>query len=137
MPIRTAHREDGAAIEALLRSVSGVWQRTWRSDAVARALASADELALVAEESNAIVGFICGHDNGFRASLSELVVSEQWQHRGLGAALLFALEQGVAERGCHLLIADVYPPAVPFYRGLGWREPHASLLSHVITGAAA
>ena len=125
------------ALIAATASAPAQSQRTWRSDAVARALASADDLALVAEENDSVVGFICGHDNGFRAYLSELVVSEQWQRRGLGSALLSALEQGVAKRGCHLPIADSYPPAVPFYRGLGWREPRASLLSHVITVAAA
>ena len=137
MPIRTAHRKDGGPIEALLKSVPGVWQSFWRGDAVERALASADGLALVAEENGCVVGFICGHDNGFRAYLSELVVSESWQRRGLGSALLATLEQSIAQRGCQLVVADVYPPASFFYRGLGWREPQAKLLCHETVGVYA
>jgi GNAT superfamily N-acetyltransferase len=110
-----------------------VWQAAWRDGVVERALVSAHGLALVAEESDTIVGFICGHDSGFRAYLNELVVSEPWQHHGVGSALLAALEQDLAQRGCQLLVADIYPPAAPFYCALGWCEPRATLLCHDIT----
>jgi predicted N-acetyltransferase YhbS len=133
MSIRKALHKDVAAIEALLRSVPGVWQASWHSGVVERALASAEGLALVAEENDTIIGFVCAHDNGFRAYLSELIVIGPWQHHGLGSALLAALEEDLAQRGCQLLVADIYPPATPFYRALGWRESRATLLCHDIT----
>jgi ribosomal protein S18 acetylase RimI-like enzyme len=128
MPIRSASHADAKAIEALVRSGLGVWQGSWRDDAVERALESANGLAFVAEENGGVVGFTCGHDTGFRGYLSELVVAESWQRHGIGTALLTALQQGIAERGCKLVVADIYPPAVTFYRALGWVEPRSILL---------
>jgi ribosomal protein S18 acetylase RimI-like enzyme len=128
MRIRSASRTDITVIDALLRSSPGVWQPSWRDDAVERALLSANGLAYVAEENGAVVGFACAHDTGFRAYLSEMVIAESWQRRGVGAALLGALQQGIAQRGCKLVVADIYPPAAAFYRALGWAEPRATLL---------
>jgi len=125
--IRVANPADVASIQQLLRSISGVWQPIWRSDVVERALLSANGLAYVATD-HSLIGFGCAHDAGFRAYLSELVIAESWQRRGVGSALLAALQRGVAARGCKLVVADVFPPAVPFYRAHGWGEPLAVLL---------
>ena len=128
MRIRQARAADFTAVEVLLRSTAGVWQPTWRSDAVQRALLSSDGLAYVAENDGVLIGFVCAHDTGFRAYLSELVVTESHHRCGVGSALMAAVHKGVAQRGCKLVVADIYPPAVPFYRRLGWREPQAALL---------
>ena len=53
------------------------------------------------------------------------------------SALLVAVQRAVAERGCKLLVADIYPPAAPFYHRLNWREPRASLLCRDIVDNAA
>ena len=127
MEIRNANLSDIPSIEHLLRSVPGVWQPIWRDDVVERALRSANDLAYVAIEQD-IIGFGCAHDVGFRAYLSELVVAESWQRRGVGSALLGAVQRGVAERGCRLVVADIFPPAMPFYQAQGWDEPRAILL---------
>ncbi len=128
--ITQATPADSAAITRLLQSTSGVWQAEWRSDAVQRAITAADGLAFVATEGEEIVGFISGHDVGFRAYLSEFAIAESRQRSGIGTALLRDFESALAERGCRLVVADVYPPAEPFYRALGWRTPAAILLSH-------
>jgi predicted N-acetyltransferase YhbS len=128
MRILTARPSDVPAVQALLQSSPGVWQSAWRNDAVRRAVAAADGLAYIADEDGLLIGFACAHDVGFRAYLSELVVAESHQRQGVGPALLAAVERGLAERGCTLVVADVFPPAVPFYRRLHWREPRATLL---------
>ena len=128
--IRPATATDSSAVTDLLKSIGGVWQPDWRADSVHRAISAADGLAFVAVEQAHVIGFICGHDLGFRGYLSEFAVAESHQRAGIGTALLQALESALARRGCQLVIADVYPPAEPFYRTLGWGAPSAVLLSH-------
>jgi predicted N-acetyltransferase YhbS len=128
--IRHAAPKDVPAIQQLLRSLPDVWQDSWREDVVERALDSARDLAFVAEEDDQIVGFASGHDTGFRAYLSELAVSRSHQRKGIGAQLVRRIEAELTARGCAVLIADVDPPAEPFYRKLGWRAPRATLLGH-------
>jgi predicted N-acetyltransferase YhbS len=128
--IRTASAADSDAVTDLLKSIGGVWQPDWRSDSVRRSISAADGLAFVALEQERVIGFICGHDLGFRAYLSEFAVAESHQRAGIGTALLRSFEEALTQRGCRLVIADVYPPAEPFYRALGWGTPSAVLLSH-------
>jgi GNAT superfamily N-acetyltransferase len=128
--IRSATVEDSGAVTDLLKSIHGVWQPDWRSDSVHRSISAADGLAFFAVEQDQVIGFICGHDLGFRAYLSEFAVAESHQRAGIGTALLGCFEEALAQRGCHLVVADVYPPAEPFYRTRGWGAPSAILLSH-------
>jgi predicted N-acetyltransferase YhbS len=128
--IRPATPADSEAVTVLWKSTAGVWQPEWRSDSVRRAIAAADGLAFVAVEHARILGFICGHDLGFRAYLSEFAVAESHQRAGIGTALLQSFGSALAQRGCRLVVADVYPPAEPFYRARGWAAPGAVLLSH-------
>jgi predicted N-acetyltransferase YhbS len=130
MKIRSATPADSEAVTELLQSITGVWQPDWRADSVQRSISAADGLAFVAVEQEHVLGFICGHDLGFRAYLSEFAVAESHQRAGLGTALLRSFEEALTQRGCRLVVADVYPPAEPFYRALGWRAPSAVLLSH-------
>jgi predicted N-acetyltransferase YhbS len=127
--IRHADLKDVLAIQQLLRSLPGVWPDSWREDVIERALDSARDLAFVVEEHGMVVGFASAHDTGFRAYLSELAVSHSHQKKGIGAQLVRRIEAELATRGCAVLIADVYPPAEPFYRKLGWRSPEATLLA--------
>jgi len=128
--IRSATAADSGPVTDLLQAVAGVWQPDWRPDCVHRSISAADGLAFVAVEEEHVVGFICGHDLGFRAYLSEFVVVESHQRTGIGTALWRSFEAALAQRGCRLVVADVYPPAEPFYRALGWGAPSAVLLSH-------
>jgi len=128
MRIREASGEDVPAIQRLLRSLPGVWQESWRADVIERAMSSAAGLALVALRGETLVGFVSAHDVGFRGYLSELAVSETEQRSGVGTELLRHIERKLADRGCSMLIADVHPPAAPFYRKLGWADPPATLL---------
>lgn len=127
---------DLRAIRRLLESVPGVWQPDWRDDALQRALAAAGDLAFVAESDAELVGFCCGHDMGFRAYLSELAVSPLHQRKGIGQALLAALESELQKRGCAVLVADIFPPAEPFYRKLAWVDPQSKLLARRLSMAS-
>src|SRR5262245_45019735 len=86
--VRLAITSDVAGIRALMKSVTGFWDETWRADVLERALASPETIALVHQEGQVIDGFACAHDVGFRAYLSELVVSPTFQGQGVGARLL-------------------------------------------------
>lgn len=126
--IRPARPSDIPSIQALMKSVSGFWDEAWRPDALERALASPDTIALVHAENEAIDGFVSAHDVGFRAYLSELVVSPVAQGQGVGSRLIREVEQRLAERGCAVVIADVWRDAEAFYCSHGWTPPKVVLL---------
>jgi len=135
--IRLAGTSDIPRIETLMKSVAGFWDEGWRPDVLQRALAPSESIALVHEEDDTIDGFVCGHDVGFRAYLSELVVSPASQRRGVGSQLIAELERRLSDRGCTVLIADVWRDAAPFYRSHGWTPPAVALLrKHLNTTGA-
>jgi ribosomal protein S18 acetylase RimI-like enzyme len=127
--IRSAKPDDAVAIKQLLCSLPGVWQKEWRDGAVSIALESAGELALVAIANQEIAGFICFHDAGFRAYLSEMAISESYQKSGIGSLLLSRAEHILSSKGCELVVADVHPPAEEFYIKNDWVKSSATLLA--------
>jgi predicted N-acetyltransferase YhbS len=106
----------------------GFWQHDWSDATLARGIETAGDLALVWEEEGAIVGFVCAHDLGFRAYLSELIVALEARGRGIGRGLIERVQGELARRGHRILIADVWHDAEPFYRSLGWEPPDVVLL---------
>jgi GNAT superfamily N-acetyltransferase len=135
--IRLAGTADIPRIQTLMKSVAGFWDDSWRPDVLERALGSSETIALVHHEDDTIDGFACGHDVGFRAYLSELVVSPASQGRGVGSRLVSELERRLAERGCSVLIADVWRDAERFYRSRGWTPPAVVLLRKRLEAPAA
>jgi GNAT superfamily N-acetyltransferase len=130
MSIRPAVETDAVQIRALIESIPGLWHADWRPDVVERAIRSADGLAYVSLEGAEVIGFACAHDVGFLAYLSLLAVAESARGHGIGAALIRRIEQTLTERGCTLLISDVWRDAVGFYQALGWSAPPVVLLRH-------
>jgi hypothetical protein len=51
-------------IQALIKSVPGLWHAEWRIDAAERALRASDGLAFVWEDEGNILGFSRAHDVG-------------------------------------------------------------------------
>jgi len=135
--IRLAGISDIPRIEALMKSIAGFWDESWRPDVLQRALATSESIALVHQDDDTIDGFICGHDVGFRAYLSELVVSPASQRRGVGSQLVAELERRLSDRGCTVLIADVWRDAVPFYLSCGWTPPAVVLLRKRLNSSGA
>ena len=126
--IRNAAISDIDDIEALMNSVDGFWDKSWRPDVLERALSSPDTIALVHQEGAVIDGFICAHDLGFRAYLSEFVVASHVRRQGLGTRLLAEIERRMTERGCTVIVADVWRDAEKFYKCRGWSPPSVILL---------
>jgi predicted N-acetyltransferase YhbS len=126
--IREAKHIDIPAIRAIMKGEPGFWQDRWRADVLERGLEAAAGLAFVCVENEKIVGLICGHDLGFRAYLSELVVAAAHRNRGVGRQLVARLESELASRGCEVLIADVWKGARAFYESIGWAPPDVILL---------
>jgi len=131
--IRTACALDVDKIQTLLKSVPGFWDETWRGDVLERALASAETIAIVHLEAEIIDGFACAHDAAFRAYLSELVVLPSAQGKGIGRQLLTEIEKHLKERGCSIVIADVWRDAEEFYSSHGWTHPTVRLLCKRLT----
>ena len=135
--IREARTTDISDIRAMMNSVAGFWDASWRPDVLERALGSPDTIALVHQDGAVIDGFTSAHDLGFRAYLSELVVAPQTQRRGIGARLLAEIERRVAERGCAVIVADVWQDAEEFYRSQGWTPPSVILVRKRLPSACA
>jgi predicted N-acetyltransferase YhbS len=132
--IRQARREDLPAIRRLMEAEPGFWQRDWSDATLAKGIETAGDLALVWEDDTTIVGFVCAHDLGFRAYLSELIVAQGARGRGIGRNLVERIQAELARRGRHTLIADVWHDAEPFYRSLGWESPDVVLLRRKLGG---
>jgi hypothetical protein len=58
----------------VMESVPGFWQPWWSDKTIDEAIRSSERLAFVWEGNHQILAFVCAHDLGFRAYLSELVV---------------------------------------------------------------
>lgn len=126
--IREAKQDDIPAIRAIMEAEPGFWQDTWRADVLELGLKSAAGLAFVCVDNERIIGFICGHDLGFRAYLSELVVAKTHRAHGIGKQLVAHLESELASHGCTGLISDVWKDARGFYESMGWSSPDVVLL---------
>jgi GNAT superfamily N-acetyltransferase len=111
-----------------MKGEPGFWQENWRADTLERALEAAAGLAFVYAAGEDIIGFVCGHDLGFRAYLSELVVAKAHKGKGVGRHLVVHLESALAVRGCSVLIVDAWKDARGFFESLGWTPPDVILL---------
>ena len=89
---------------------------------------SSEGLSYVYMIEDKIVGFICVHDCGFRAYLSELVVDPSMQGKGMATQLLKRVEKELKKRKCKTLIADVWKESLGFYERQGWSKPNVILV---------
>ncbi|PKN63144.1 MAG: hypothetical protein CVU57_20995 [Deltaproteobacteria bacterium HGW-Deltaproteobacteria-15] len=126
--IRQATQNDILAIKTLMQSEPGFWHDEWRHDVLERGLAASGGLAFVWEEAGHVLGFVCAHDFGFRAYLSELIVKSSERGRGIGAKLVEKIHKELSARGCAVMVADVWRDSEEFYKSLGWSEPDVKLL---------
>jgi len=82
----------------------------------------------VHDDGETVDGFACAHDVGFRGYLSEFVVPPASQGKGIGSLLLSEIERRLSDRGCSVVLADVWRDAEGFYRSHGWTPPAVVLL---------
>jgi ribosomal protein S18 acetylase RimI-like enzyme len=87
--------------------------------------------ALVAESAGQVVGFIAFserfelHTNSRVLHISDLMISDQAQHAGLGAGLITAVRRIASDRGCREIRFEVWrenTEAQGFYAKLGARR---------------
>ena len=126
--IRNANNSDIPAIKKLMKSEPGFWEDSLRENAIDIGIELSRDLAFVWEENEKIFGFASAHDMGFRAYLSELIVSPERRKSGIGMALVQKVEKTLTQKGCKVLIADVWKDSVGFYRSIGFSEPDVKLL---------
>lgn len=126
--VRDAIASDIPNIRRLMQAVPGFWHSRWSEKTIANGIHSANGLAFVWEQSTQILGFVCAHDLGFRAYLSELIVDIRVRRQGIGTHLLQAVEEALRSRHQGVLIADVWRDSEPFYRSQGWQAPDVVLL---------
>src|SRR5262245_32675155 len=113
----------------------GFWQDDWSDATLAKGVETAGDLALVWADDTVVIGFVCAHDLGFRAYLSELIVAQRARGRGIGKQLIERVLDLLALRGCRVVIADVWRAAEPFYRSLGWEPPDVTFLRRNLSSA--
>ena len=84
-----------------MQTVPGFWQPWWSDETIVKALANG--LAFVFEDDSEVLGFVCAHDLGFRAYLSELVVDDRNRRQGIGTLLVQGVEVALRNRGARFL----------------------------------
>lgn len=126
--IRTANTKDIPEIMGLMKSEPGFWSKSFRDNVLELGIDAANGLAFVQEDKGKIVGFACAHDLGFRAYLSEFIISREYRNKGIGKGLINRIENELSERGCSILISDVWKDSVAFYKSIGWSEPDVVLM---------
>jgi ribosomal protein S18 acetylase RimI-like enzyme len=80
------------------------------------------ELFLVAEDDEGIIGTVLGGFDGRRGLVYHLAVAPVHRRRGLGRALMEALEERLRAKGClkyYLLVTKDNPEALAFYEAFG------------------
>lgn len=128
MEIRKTTLQDAPKIETLMKSVEGFWDNGWRNNVLQIALKNNTTISFVTVENELIIGFVCAHDVGFRAYLSELVVHPDHHSKGIGRQLLKAVEDELQFRGCEIFITDIWKDAETFYEKQGWSRPDIVLM---------
>ena len=126
--IRKAETSDIPNIKLLMKSVTGFWQEQWRADVLELGMRSSEGLSYVYVEGEKIIAFACAQDLGFRGYLSELVVADSQRKRGIGRKLINKVQSELTDRGCSLVISDVWKNAEQFYIKLGWSPPDVLLM---------
>ena len=131
MTIRDATEADVAGLARLVGQLGYPTDEAAVSRRLARILASPADRLFVAELDGEVVGLAgvhvsvsLEHDRD-AAKVSAIVVDESSRRRGVGRALLDAVEAEAKARDCALVFlttAERRQEAHEFYRRLGWEE---------------
>lgn len=124
MDIRPFEEKDSEAVAGLWGEVfpdAPSWNDPRRD--IERKLGVQRELFFVACESGRVVGTAMAGYDGHRGWVYYVAVSPEHRRRGIGAALMRAVEDTLERRGCPKLNLQVRPTnreAVEFYERLGY-----------------
>jgi ribosomal protein S18 acetylase RimI-like enzyme len=132
MNIRSYEETDEAEVATLWREVfPGNPAHNRPEDDIRRKLKIQRELFFVAEIDNRIVGTAMGGYDGHRGWVYYVAVSPACRRRGIGAALMRQVEDGLRSIGCsklNLQVREGNEEVVAFYTRLGYHiEPRVSM----------
>ena len=139
MNVRPFAEGDADAVAALWREVfpdAPSWNDPLRD--IERKLAVQRELFLVACESGRIVGTAMAGYDGDRGWGYYVAVSPAHRRRGIGAALMRAVEEVLEERGCpklNLQVRGSNRDAALFYERLGYQVEDRISMSKRLAGS--
>lgn len=129
--IRDARPEDAEALAALIGQLGYPTSTKAVAGRLKQLLASDADRVVVAESGGEVVGLASLHTSLTveydepAAKLSAIVVDERHRGRGIGEALVAAMEAEARERGCCLIFlttAERRRDAHAFYRRVGFEE---------------
>ncbi len=83
------------------------------------------DLFLIAEKDREIIGSVIGGFDGRRGMMYHLAVRIDERSRGIGTALMDALEVRLREKGCiryYLMVTYENEEAIQFYKNRGWEK---------------
>ena len=99
-------------------------------DEIQKKLSRDPDLFLIAEKDGKLIGTVLGGFDGRRGMVYHLAVTADYRRKGLGEALMQAVEVRLREKGClryYLLVTQDNESAVKFYEQRG----HECLPLHV------
>ena len=124
--LRPMTPQDYPAVIALWQQSEGLTLRDADSEpAITAYLARNPGLSFVAQHDDQLIGAVLVGSDGRRGYLQHLSVTDEWQGKGVGRALLQAAIQALQEIGVektHLFVHAENQGAQAFYRHLGWQE---------------
>lgn len=97
----------------------------WSENSVASELTNALSLWLVAEEDGRVAGYIGSQTVCEESDMMNVAVHPDFRRRGIGEALVKALETELRARGSHCLTLEVRAsnaPAIALYEKLGFSQ---------------
>lgn len=115
-----------------LDSVIQLWEacsltRPWNNPSldIQRKVAVADNLFLLAEMNELVVGSVMGGYDGHRGWINYLAVSPEQQKQGIARELMHTIEAKLLALGCpkiNLQIRDDNNEAIGFYNAIGFTQ---------------
>jgi ribosomal protein S18 acetylase RimI-like enzyme len=139
MEIRTFSFEDDYQAVRELWSNSGPGVQLSPSDSaegICHKIERDPDLFLVAEEDGRVIAAVLGGYDGRRGIVYHLSVAEEHQGRGIGKALMQALEDRLRGKGCYkyyLLVTKQNENVIEFYKKLGCEIMDMYILGKVLT----
>ena len=130
--IRRCRPDEGDALLDLWHHADAGPSPADTPEQIDQVLRDAAAAVLVAVDNRLLVGSIIGAWDGWRGNIYRLAVLPSYRRRGVGRALVAAVEQSLAERGARRVSALVehdHPWAVGFWDSL--YEPDSRMIRYV------
>jgi ribosomal protein S18 acetylase RimI-like enzyme len=130
--IRPCRPDEGDVLLDLWHHADATPSPTDTPEQVVEVIRDAAATVLVAVDRDLLVGSIIGGGDGWRGNIYRLAVLPSYRRRGVGRALVAAVEERLAERGARRISALVehdHPWAVGFWDSL--YEPDPRMIRYV------